>query len=1440
MGSKNGQAQADHSFNDPDNILSLHQVRKHHEIALEFNIESKEHSDIRRSPLTLEDDPLPTETEVDKKADFAGSMTEEKPFLKLRDFQFPEPSHATELNETSKVPSRFDQLMYDFMVPEGKSEKASEMAVVDFITEKGGQQPSFAIAFDKQGWFSVGDVTMEQGENVDVYHAAVLLKALADVRVAETRNGMYKFVVEAKQGETVHTTKLRVDVISLSPTTVRSTTTALLDDSATSVDMILEGSSKFAVPSTPISIAGEPNSTSGPNFDSSASSKIPGAASIADGKVEAPGNKDGTKKSESEISKAFELFLAEKTMENPENENSTNKTTAAATESSFPEKLQKPEKELVDEETSTTSFSEITSLETMSTDSTETFSTMQLTSSEEMKEIFTITTVQIDPQTNSSTTEIFETTTKSVGNDGLSEGSAEVGTQEALAIEGSGMLTESFNSKEENEESPLKGATKIMDLQATSEENDEQNANSIRIEVLGAGENDHFINKDAKLRGDVLREFSLVFNSTERGKSAEIDIEPLGIFSVQPKILFPGEAAYLVLENAKKLGTNQFEVIARTSGGTTARRIFEIETKWEPEQTDTFTEEPENIEMKKVSFEVSEDAPAGATVGKVEGSMRIVGSSDRFVLVGNDIILSCSADKCLDAEKKSRHSLILLPTDGSLAPIEVQVRVKDVNEFAPTIHSSDEIIRISDNRLIMPFGVSVIDKDAESQESSTNQVSVSGSAAAFLRIEKVEKHLYQVMITDSAPSGTYELKITAHDEINEASKRVKVSVENSNSHARFRRSKYLSSLQSGNIRKGEQLTQVELEGVPIDETKIVVLGGNPGWITVEDYGGKVKVADYDGEIFSGTHELRIGAVDRKTSNVLAETSLTVVVSGGAEPKKTEAASTFVLTNVLDRETAAEFFVNTPDGDWRVDPASLYAIDENGRRKSFSPLNVKTGANRVIFDKLAVEKLRVVRADLSHGKRKVNVVLRLISSPLFLEKMRKEAARPMFPSPWSEDSQMIEISVDEELPIGHVVAVLPAVVPTTKKTAPVSINGEMQEAFELDSETGLLTIKNRIDYESLSENQRKFDLELISGEEAFESKAVLKFLVSDVDDQPPVIQDDLFGDIDIREDLPRGTVVANLSLTDTNAPQGFIVTVDGRGKDSYEAIADSGRLIVRMVGSLDREKETSHAIIVTVRDAAGNSDQILLPINILDVNDHSPELDREFYEVSAMDGWPEGVVLDKITATDNDIEEAGRVTYSIEQGELKMFAINETTGVLISAAEMFGMATDEPQILRVVASDNGEPPRNTSTTIKVHVRSSMTSRAPFEFTSPVDDFVLNLERKTPKPLKVFTATAKTARGRPNDSLKPKFAIKDLIENTEAFKIDEFTGDVFFESQKDEPGELMLGLEDSAESEELLEGKNSTESSLARRICPRSLVSFFRKFGFNDQYEPSKNA
>ncbi|PIC11527.1 hypothetical protein B9Z55_029031 [Caenorhabditis nigoni] len=720
-------------------VHSLKHVQKRHDIPLEFIMNSHEHSDIRRSVHLEKDDENLERLSSDK-------------FVVRRDETPSKSSDSSSevVGDATSVPDKFDQPSYDFMLPEGKNENSTILAVVDFITRKHNVKPTFIVNFDENEWFDIGNIEKTRADNADVYKATVILRPNANVAIAKTEGGLYKFVVEAQQGDVVlATTNISVDVISLAPTTKRV---------------------RVTVPSEPKMIT-EAVEVTTMVVDSSESSESE-VLTLGGGSSESPATSE-------EPSKSPESSESTEASESP--------TTEEASESST---------------TSATSPDDVLTIGGTDDDLTTPASAVSTTEEEEEE------------------VEVLD----SEDQDASGEGSANP--------ESSGEL--------ESQEDPISGPITILPLQ-TSPEGEIQPIENVHLNLRGASEDTIQIPRGAR-PGDVIRGVNVDFQGVE-GQEIQLSIEPEGILEIRPSSIFAGEETALFLQNIPTsedengVRIQKLEVVARFANSS-IRSAFQLNF----ETTSESSEGSNMLSLREIEFGVMESAESGRTIGQVDRDLKIIGGNGnrRFSLVGNDLILSCGqfdTEKCLQNDPQKTFSLILMPKNGELAPVQVTILVQQ----QASLRTSDKVIRISDNRIISPFAVIT--------ERTRKNIKLDGDAAKFLGFLKAQEGLYQLIVVNSAASGRYTLQISLEDSedvSSSPSQTVDVFVENSQSHAHFRKPKYSLEIDANTIENGVKLTQVELEGVPIDEAKIMILDGNPGWVTVEEYGGKVNVGKYDG------------------------------------------------------------------------------------------------------------------------------------------------------------------------------------------------------------------------------------------------------------------------------------------------------------------------------------------------------------------------------------------------------------------------------------------------------------------------------------------------------------------------------------------------------------------------------------------------------------------
>ncbi|CAB4016043.1 protocadherin Fat 3 [Paramuricea clavata] len=135
-------------------------------------------------------------------------------------------------------------------------------------------------------------------------------------------------------------------------------------------------------------------------------------------------------------------------------------------------------------------------------------------------------------------------------------------------------------------------------------------------------------------------------------------------------------------------------------------------------------------------------------------------------------------------------------------------------------------------------------------------------------------------------------------------------------------------------------------------------------------------------------------------------------------------------------------------------------------------------------------------------------------------------------------------------------------------------------------------------------------------------------------------------------------------------------------------------------SLDREEQAEYTLEITASNGASNS-KALLVINVDDVNDHDPVFLRKNYQVEITENRGMVKNLLCLVARDKDRGKNAEVNYVIVSGNKTLFHINDTSGTLSS--ESLNFEDTRKHVLRIRATDHGDPPRSSFTTVEVLVK-----------------------------------------------------------------------------------------------------------------------------------------
>lgn len=297
------------------------------------------------------------------------------------------------------------------------------------------------------------------------------------------------------------------------------------------------------------------------------------------------------------------------------------------------------------------------------------------------------------------------------------------------------------------------------------------------------------------------------------------------------------------------------------------------------------------------------------------------------------------------------------------------------------------------------------------------------------------------------------------------------------------------------------------------------------------------------------------------------------------------------------------------------------------------------------------------------------------------------------TPQFEDHFPQSIDVLESVPINTPLARLAATDPDAGfngKLVYVIADGNEEGCFDIELETGLLTVAAPLDYEATNFyilNVTVYDL----GTPQKSSWKLLTVNVKDWNDNAPRFLPGGY-QLTISEDTEVGTTIAELTTKDADS--------EDNGRVRYTLLSPTekfslhpltGELVV--TGHLDRESEPRYILKVEARDQPSKGHQLFsvtdLIITLEDVNDNSPQCITERNRLKVPEDLPPGTVLTFLDASDPDLGPAGEVRYVLMDGAHGTFRVDLMTGALILEREL-DFERRAGYNLSLWASDSGRP------------------------------------------------------------------------------------------------------------------------------------------------------
>nr|XP_056711917.1 protocadherin Fat 4 [Euleptes europaea] len=371
-------------------------------------------------------------------------------------------------------------------------------------------------------------------------------------------------------------------------------------------------------------------------------------------------------------------------------------------------------------------------------------------------------------------------------------------------------------------------------------------------------------------------------------------------------------------------------------------------------------------------------------------------------------------------------------------------------------------------------------------------------------------------------------------------------------------------------------------------------------------------------------------------------------------------------------------------------------------------------------------------------------------------------------------------------------------------------------FEVDPESGVIRIREALDYES----RRQYSLTVQAtdrGVPALSGRAEALIRLLDVNDNEPRVKfryfpaTSRFASVD--ENAAPGTVVALLTVSDADSPAAngnISVSILGGNEQRHFEVQSSkvpNLSLIKVAAALDRERIPTYNLTVAVTDNSGappplpsppsslspegatavpvsRSSVASLVIFVNDINDHPPVFGQSVYQVNISEEVPPGSYVQGLSATDRDSGLNANLKYNIVSGnELGWFCISEHSGLVttttpntIVARPPLGVSSTimaasggldrelaSQVVLNISARDQGVQPKISYAQLIVNILDVNDERPQF---SQPDGYHVSVAENSPSGTELLVLTADDG---------------DLGDN----------GTVRFSLQETEPGKLGAG-------------------------------------------------
>ncbi|XP_030002150.1 protocadherin alpha-2-like [Sphaeramia orbicularis] len=270
------------------------------------------------------------------------------------------------------------------------------------------------------------------------------------------------------------------------------------------------------------------------------------------------------------------------------------------------------------------------------------------------------------------------------------------------------------------------------------------------------------------------------------------------------------------------------------------------------------------------------------------------------------------------------------------------------------------------------------------------------------------------------------------------------------------------------------------------------------------------------------------------------------------------------------------------------------------------------------------------------------------------------------------------------------------------------NSDPSSIFNINSETGEITVKGTLDYEDTPAYEVRVQA-MDQGPVPRSTHTKLLIEVIDINDNAPEISVTSLM-TPVKEDAELGTIVALITVSDKDGGNNGLTNCKVVGslpfklksnyKNDYSLVVD---------GPLDREHTPFYNVTIIATDEGSPplSSIRIITVHVSDVNDNAPLFTEPVINVYVKENSPTGSSLHRMNAFDSDLDSNARLTYTLLDNYQRnipvssLLNINSETGDIVSL-QSFNYEETKTFQFKVQATDSGVPPLSSNVTVNVFI------------------------------------------------------------------------------------------------------------------------------------------